>query len=207
MKFLLIPIALCILILFFSYAKAQNSLQPVPKNNNIFIVPAVLFSLGAISAIPNVRMELQNGMFRTSTSIDDFLQFAPIAVMYGSYLFKKKHKHSIGTQSAYWGISQGFSLVMVHSLKFLTQVARPYGAVFNSFPSGHTANAFVNATVLYEEFKDHDKVMAYSGFVMASAVAALRVSNNEHWSPDVLVGAGLGILITRLVYRSGWFKK
>jgi len=62
------------------------------------------------------------------------------------------------------------------------------------------------ATVLFHEFKDTKPVLAYSGFVFASATGVLRVLNNEHWTSDVLVGAGLGIIITDLVYRFEPFK-
>lgn len=150
---------------------------------------------------------LQNTMFRTATNLDDYLQFAPIAVMYGTYLFKAPHANNFGRQSAYWGISQGISNILVFSLKALTKVPRPHNSnLLNSLPSGHSANAFVNATILYEEFKDYNKFLAYSGYAIATSVAILRVSNNEHWTPDVLIGAGLGILITRLVYRLKIFK-
>ncbi len=57
------------------------------------------------------------------------------------------------------------------------------------------------ATVLFHEFKNTKPVLAYSGFVFASATGVLRVLNNEHWTSDVIVGAGIGIVITDLVYR------
>ena len=71
---------------------------------------------------------------------------------------------------------------------------------FTSFPSGHTSRAFVTSSVLYEEFKDSNPIMAYSGYSFAVATAGLRVTNNAHYVSDVLVGAGVGILITKLVY-------
>ncbi len=78
---------------------------------------------------------------------------------------------------------------------------RPNGVNDESFPSGHTSNAFVMATVLFHEFKDTKPVLAYSGFLFSSATGVLRVLNNSHWVSDVLVGAGIGIIVTDLVYR------
>jgi membrane-associated phospholipid phosphatase len=53
---------------------------------------------------------------------------------------------------------------------------------------------------LYQEFKDYNIPLAFSGYLFSSATAALRVTNNRHWVPDVLAGAGLAIFITNLVY-------
>jgi membrane-associated phospholipid phosphatase len=40
-------------------------------------------------------------------------------------------------------------------------------------------------------------VLAYG---TATSVGVLRMMNNRHWSTDVLMGAGIGILSTNLVY-------
>ena len=84
-------------------------------------------------------------------------------------------------------------------MKKITAVTRPTGAP-ESFPSGHTTFAFTNATVLFHEFKDTDLWLAYSGFVVATATGCLRLTNNAHWLPDVVTGAGIGILSVNVVY-------
>ena len=43
--------------------------------------------------------------------------------------------------------------------------------------------------------------LAYSGYLFATTTGVFRVLNNKHWVGDVLVGAGIGILVTDLVYR------
>ena len=60
---------------------------------------------------------------------------------------------------------------------------------------------FTNAAVLYQEFKDSYPILAYSGFAFATATGGFRVLNNKHYISDVLVGAGIGILVTELVYH------
>lgn len=183
-------------------AQENNLIQSPKQDNSYLFLPASLLILGGITSIPDIKTSLQQGMFRTDTNIDDFLQFAPIFIMYGSYLFNVKHANTFGKQSLFWGISQLLSNALVFSLKAITAVPRPHdSSLLTSFPSGHTANAFLNATILYEEFKDHNKILAFSGYPIALAVAILRVSNNRHWVPDVLVGASLGILMPKLVYR------
>jgi membrane-associated phospholipid phosphatase len=65
--------------------------------------------------------------------------------------------------------------------------------------SGHTAIAFTNATLLFQEYKDSNLWYASSGFVFATATAILRIANNKHYSSDVLAEQELdysGILVT-----------
>jgi membrane-associated phospholipid phosphatase len=50
------------------------------------------------------------------------------------------------------------------------------------------------------EFKGSTPVLAYSGYFFSTTTAAFRVINNRHWISDVLVGAGIGIITTELVY-------
>ena len=90
--------------------------------------------------------------------------------------------------------------IVIGSIKRISNEERPNGGA-HSFPSGHTSTAFVMATVLFHEFKDNKPALAYSGFAFATATGVLRVLNNAHWVSDVLVGAGIGIIITDLVYR------
>lgn len=63
----------------------------------------------------------------------------------------------------------------------------------SSFPSGHTFSAFAVATVYATEYKDKPfvPILAYSA---ASLVGLSRISENKHWTTDVLVGAVLGYL-------------
>ncbi len=67
--------------------------------------------------------------------------------------------------------------------------------------------AFTYATVLYNEFKDTSSVLAYSGYAFATTTGAFRMINNRHWLADVLAGAGIGIIVTELVYHFEPFKK
>lgn len=58
-----------------------------------------------------------------------------------------------------------------------------------SFPSGHTAGAFIMAVLfshLYSAF-------TYPLYVLASLVGFSRVYNGVHYPSDVIFGAGLGI--------------
>ena len=63
---------------------------------------------------------------------------------------------------------------------------------YSSFPSGHTTVAFAAATVFALEYKDKliVPIIAYSA---ATMIGLSRITENKHWSTDVLVGAALGL--------------
>ena len=88
----------------------------------------------------------------------------------------------------------------VNALKYTTDEIRPDNSSANSFPSGHTANAFFGATVLAEEYKDQSIIYPIVGYTVATATGVLRILNNRHWASDVLVGAGIGILSAKAAY-------
>lgn len=69
-----------------------------------------------------------------------------------------------------------------------------------SFPSGHTADAFVAAAILHQEFKKISPWIGISGYAVAATVGVCRMLNNKHWQSDVLTGAGIGILSVHLAY-------
>jgi membrane-associated phospholipid phosphatase len=77
-------------------------------------------------------------------------------------------------------------------------------------PSGHTATAFVTATILDMEYRDASPWISVGGYAVATTTAIYRMANNQHWISDVLIGAGIGIFSTKVVYfthRYHWGKK
>jgi membrane-associated phospholipid phosphatase len=162
-------------------------------------IPLGLISGGALLNIGRIKNRFQNVIPDTHTHIDDYLQHTPIVQLYIFDGLGFKHQNTVFTQTKYLIISQLSSAFMVQTLKATTRVKRPVGGN-TSFPSGHTTNAFVGATVVYHEFKDTDPWLAYSGYVIATATGILRMTNDAHWLPDVLTSAGIGILTVNLVY-------
>ncbi|HTR82069.1 MAG TPA: phosphatase PAP2 family protein [Bacteroidota bacterium] len=63
---------------------------------------------------------------------------------------------------------------------------------YDSFPSGHTITAFSLATVIAEREEPWVGVVAYS---CAGLCGASRVTQNDHWLSDVIVGGALGVAI------------
>lgn len=69
----------------------------------------------------------------------------------------------------------------------------------NGFPSGHTTLAFAVATAIADETQDRWSDVALYGAATWTAFA--RVSDDRHWTSDVLVGALIGHLSARWLSR------
>jgi len=202
--------AIC--IHFFSFAQNDSLVLHQTKTQKSFlkrsVVPLSLIGAGLIvnysnGAIgkENLQEQIQNSFPDFETNADNFLLFVPTITMYTADLLKVKSKNNAFDQTKYLTIALLVNNVITFGLKVVTNEERPNGENNQSFPSGHTSNAFVMATVLHHEFIDTSPWLAYSGYLFATTTGVLRVLNNKHWVSDVLVGAGLGILVTDLVYR------
>ncbi len=132
--------------------------------------------------------------------IDDFIQYAPIAEMYIADAFGVPAKNHWFDQTKYLLFSNLLSGGVTVAFKNILNKTRPSGGDY-SMPSGHTSLAFTNATVLYNEFNQTAPILAYSGYLFSSATGVFRMINNKHWLSDVLVGAGIGMLATEIIYR------
>lgn len=69
-----------------------------------------------------------------------------------------------------------------------------------SFPSGHATRAFVLAAVAVGDFPEQ-RWLPWVAWPVAAATAASRVVGRDHWVTDVVSGAALGILSSRVVIR------
>jgi len=201
-----------LLILNISVLKAQTDSLKTDENQSLKIflnkqyIPLGLIGVGSLLNIGTVKKQIRKAIPNTHIRIDNYLQYTPMAQMYAFDLAGIKHRNPVFVQTKYLAISQLTSGLLVHALKRTTQVERPNGGK-HSFPSGHTTNAFVGATILYKEFKDTSPWVGYSGFAVATATGILRMTNNDHWLPDVLTAAGIGILTVNLVYYLEPLKK
>ena len=90
--------------------------------------------------------------------------------------------------------------VTVNVTKNLTKVERPDGSARNSFPSGHTATAFMGAELLRREYWNVSPWIGIAGYAVAAGTGFFRIYNNRHWLTDVLAGAGVGILSVQAAY-------
>jgi membrane-associated phospholipid phosphatase len=91
----------------------------------------------------------------------------------------------------------------VYTLKHTIQEPLPDDPTkkgYGSFPSGHTAEAFMAAEFLWQEYRGRSPWYGIAGYACAAATGYLRLYNNQHWFSDVVAGAGIGIGSTKLAY-------
>lgn len=131
---------------------------------------------------------------------DDWLQYAPAGVMLAMKACGVKSRSSWGRMLVSDAFSAGLMAIAVNSLKYTCRVMRPDGSTRNSFPSGHTATAFMTATMLHKEYGHRSPWYSIGGYAVATATGVTRQLNNRHWMSDVMVGAGIGILATEFGY-------
>ena len=135
------------------------------------------------------------------TSIDDYTQyFGPVMVV-GLKAGGVEGRSSWGRMLASAALSYGIMASFVNGIKYTAKEMRPDGSSANSWPSGHTATAFVGATLLHKEYGlTRSPWWSVAGYGVATATGVMRVLNNRHWVSDVMSGAGLGILSGELGY-------
>ncbi len=169
-----------------------------------YIIPSVLLVSGALISNSELEQNLKESIVSKvgenfEFKIDDYFQYVPVAELYIADIFKVKAKNHWFDQTKYLLISNLITTGIAKVLKFSINKTRPNGLQY-SFPSGHTTVAFTNATVLYNEFYQTSSLLAYSGYLFSTTTGIFRLINNKHWLSDVLFGAGLGMVVTNLVY-------
>lgn len=134
------------------------------------------------------------------TRVDDYLRYAPAASVYLLNAVGIKGKHKILDRTIILAMSSILSAQIVTALKHATHQLRPDNSTYNSFPSGHTTTAFVGAEMMNQEFGWRSPWYSVAGYTMATGTAFLRIMNNRHWLSDVVAGAGIGMLSTKISY-------
>ena len=173
------------------------------------IVPALLIGYGASTINGNglyssydVHNDVRHLFGGYRSHIDDFLQWAPYLEIPAVLLAGVESHNDRVNLGLVLVKSELIMLGSVYIVKTLTQVERPDGSNNLSFPSGHTAQAFLAASIVHTEFRDKSQWYGIGAYTLATSVAAYRMINDKHWESDVIAGAGFGILSAHLAYLS-----
>ena len=141
---------------------------------------------------------------------DDYIQFSPAAAMIVMRACGVEARSKTGAE---WlsaeAFSAGIMAITVNGLKYSIRRLRPDETTRNSFPSGHTATAFMCATMLHKEYGWRSPWISFAGYTVASLTGASRIMNHRHWCTDVLGGAVIGVGSVELGYliNDAIFKK
>lgn len=171
------------------------------------ILPSILVGSGVLG-LTSDWVEYQNHEMRdeltenidTKITIDDFSQYAPFVSVYGLNLCGAKGEHSLRDYTAILATSSLLMGITVNVLKMAVSEQRPDGTSYNSFPSGHTATAFMGAELLRHEYRNVSPWIGVAGYAVAAGTGFFRMYNDRHWFTDVIAGAGIGILSAKASY-------
>jgi membrane-associated phospholipid phosphatase len=146
---------------------------------------------------------------KRSKDVSDYATYSLIGLAGGSFLVGhmtgNEHLRETGLLAAEAGIN---STAVTYLLKEISQRRRPYqgdhnGTFFQgggSFPSEHSAVAWSVASVWAHQYPGVlSQVLAYG---LASAVTVGRVTSQQHFASDAVIGSALGWYFGRQVYRA-----
>ncbi|MFC4665884.1 phosphatase PAP2 family protein [Falsiporphyromonas endometrii] len=156
--------------------------------------------LGNGKMIKNIR---QTYFPNFNNHFDDYIQHIPLVTQLSLSLYGLKDVEG-GKKFAEVMVADALSsslmFCMVMCLKMSAKSERPDHSARNSFPSGHTATAFMGAQLLHNEYGEAYPWLSTGGYAVACLVGMGRILNNRHWVDDVLAGASIGMFSGELGY-------
>lgn len=129
--------------------------------------------------------DLLSAKGRNKIKFDDYMQYSPMVAVYGLNLAGVKGKHSFKGRTIILAMSYATMGMIVNTMKYSFKEKRPDSNTRNSFPSGHTATAFMGAEFLYREYRDVSPWIGYAGYAIAAITGYLRIYNDRHYLNDV----------------------
>ena len=194
----------------FKWMKTNPGVKPYKFMDDMTFVGVPLFVGGIIlkgekAAFRQNTQDQRHSNTRLLThfksSIDDYSQYFGPAMTLGLKIFGYEGRSDWTRFLVSAGLSYGVMGLLVNTIKYTAKEMRPDGSTANSWPSGHTANSFVGATVLHKEYGlTRSPWFSVAGYSIATATGVMRVLNNRHWVSDVMSGAGIGIFAGELGY-------
>ena len=167
------------------------------------------------------RTTLQN-VSTDSARVNDYRRASNLTGIYipvaaaGTALFAGtiRHDEHLRETGALAMTAMADTQLLTSFLKFATDRARPqangltsqsgsfwpggHSSSADSFPSGHTANAFAVAHVIADEYPGWKVKLAVYG--LAAATGFERIQGREHFPSDVLVGGAIGYLVGGYIF-------
>ncbi len=185
-------------------------IKVTPINLRDAIVPTVFIAYGVIALFPGplnkfnytVQEQVYTDGSHKKVPYDNFILAAPVLTVYALNIAGIHGKNNLIDRSAIFGIANLIGNGGGFLIKNFSHVLRPDSSDRFSFPSGHTFNAFLGSEFLMKEYRDRSIWIGIAGHAVAAATGYLRIYNDKHWFNDVIAGAGLGIISTKIAYWS-----
>lgn len=177
-------------------------------------VPSALVGLGVLAQSPAYNQTLCRAKeaFQAKTQeaftgfnargLDDYTRHAPLALAYGLLATGHRGERTAVGFTLIYLVAHELDQAVVSNLKRLTAEGRPSNPDdLTSFPSSHTSQAFLTATLLHEQYGRQHPWVSVSGYAVATATGAMRVLGNKHWATDALAGAAIGFLSAETIWH------
>ncbi|WP_181304483.1 phosphatase PAP2 family protein [Rufibacter sp. XAAS-G3-1] len=181
------------------------------------IIPSILIAYGLTTIKDNglyssydAQRDIRKHFPNFNTKVDDVLLVMPYVELAAANLFNVKSNNDFLNTSILILKAEAIFAITVFGIKQVSNLERPNGENRESMPSGHTAQAFLAASILNSELKHKSPWYGIGAYTIATSVGAFRMLNNKHWQSDVFVGAGIGMLSSHLAYlshRNRWGRK
>lgn len=149
------------------------------------------------------------GKVQTSKTVSDYGAYSFIGAGAGAFLLGHLTGNDRMSETGFLsGEAAINSTAVAYVFKSIMQRPRPFqdngkGTFFqggSSFPSEHAAIAWSVASVMAHEYPGTlTQILAYG---LATTVSATRVTGQQHFASDVIIGSALGWYFGRQVYRS-----
>lgn len=140
-----------------------------------------------------------NGSFKAV----DAIQYLPLAFPWVMKIAGAETRSGWGQMAVSQGLGAALMAGTVYSLKYNIDAPRPDGSNNRSFPSGHTAWAFLGATAVSRELGHRSPWYTIGAYAAATGVGVSRVVDRRHFPTDVIAGAGIGVVAGHLGYYIG----
>ena len=172
--------------------KTNPGVKPYKFMDDLTFVGIPLFAAGwalkGDKAMFRVNQKAEDGGKKNTqlltdfkTGIDDYTQFFGPALVVGLKLGGYEGRSDWPRLLASAGMSYAVMAALVNGIKYSAKEMRPDGSTANSWPSGHTATAFVGATLLHKEYGlTRSPWWSVAGYGVATATGVMRVLNNRH---------------------------
>ena len=105
------------------------------------------------------------------TSVDDYLQYAPIVASYGLYACGLKGENGLLDRTIIAAMSYTIFVALNTGMKFAFGEKRPDSNAHNSFPSGHTGTVVTGAEFLRREYWSTSPWIGVAGYAVALTTA------------------------------------
>jgi membrane-associated phospholipid phosphatase len=179
------------------------------KQDLEWFVPFAGLTAGFIQGDSWISKQIPLGEVNRSKTFSNYATYSLIGAGAGSFLLGHlKNDDQMSEAGLLSGEAAINATAISYFIKNVAQRERPYqqngsGSFFqggSSFPSEHAAIAWSIASVMAHEYPGTlTKILAYG---LATGVSATRVTGQQHFPSDVIVGSALGWYFGRQVYRA-----